>query len=170
MNTIGIFFGSDTGNTEKIAYMIQEKLGENFAKVFDIANCTKQDLEKFNILIFGCPTWYYGEVQCDWDDFLPILKTIKFTNKIVSLFGCGDQEDYTEYFCDAIGIIHNIITDNGANIIGYWSTDGYNFESSKSLINEKQFMGLIIDEDRQPELTADRVNKWVQQVSTEMKM
>ncbi|XNM47219.1 hypothetical protein ACLK15_03855 [Escherichia coli] len=33
-----------------------------------------------------------------------------FNGKLVALFGCGDQEDYAEYFCDALGTIRDIIT------------------------------------------------------------
>ncbi|MDE5285067.1 MAG: flavodoxin domain-containing protein, partial [Candidatus Blochmannia sp. A2] len=68
--------------------------------------------ERFNYLIFGIPTWYYGEVQSDWDDFLPILQNINFLNKNVALFGCGDQEDYSEYFCDALEKIYYILKKN----------------------------------------------------------
>ncbi|BAO00730.1 flavodoxin [Candidatus Pantoea carbekii] len=69
MAILGIFFGSDTGNTEKIAKKIQIKFGKHIAELYDIAKSTKEDLESFNILLFGIPTWYYGEAQCDWDDF-----------------------------------------------------------------------------------------------------
>ena len=65
MEKIGIFFGSDTGNTENIAKIIQQQLGTGIADLHDIGKCSKADLEKFNLLLFGIPTWYYGEPQCD---------------------------------------------------------------------------------------------------------
>ncbi|ELX98249.1 flavodoxin FldA [Salmonella enterica subsp. enterica serovar Enteritidis str. 436] len=37
MAITGIFFGSDTGNTENIAKMIQKQLGKDVADVHDIA-------------------------------------------------------------------------------------------------------------------------------------
>ena len=77
MATVGIFFGSDTGNTENIAKMIQKILqkqfGDDVSEVHDIAKSSKEDLEGFDILLLGIPTWYYGEAQCDWDDFFPTL-------------------------------------------------------------------------------------------------
>ena len=103
MAITGIFFGSDTGNTENIAKMIQKQLGKDVADVHDIAKSSKEDLEAYDILLLGIPTWYYGEAQCDWDDFFPTLEEIDFNGKLVALFGCGDQEDYAEYFCDALG-------------------------------------------------------------------
>ena len=62
MATVGIFFGSDTGNTENIAKMIQKQLGKDVAEVHDIAKSSKEDLEGFDILLIGIPTWYYGDV------------------------------------------------------------------------------------------------------------
>ncbi|WP_348666158.1 flavodoxin FldA [Arsenophonus symbiont of Ornithomya chloropus] len=171
MATIGIFFGSDTGNTENVAKIIQKTLGgSNIAKIYDIAKSNKEDIEKFNILLFGIPTWYYGEAQCDWEDFFSTLKTINFHNKKVAIFGCGDQEDYAEYFCDAMGILKNIIEPNGATIIGHYSRQGYYFEESKGLVDENYFVGLPIDEDRQHELTEGRIKNWVQQISQELNL
>ncbi|MDT9587266.1 MAG: flavodoxin FldA [Candidatus Arsenophonus melophagi] len=171
MATIGIFFGSDTGNTENIAKIIQKKLGgSNIATIHDIAKSSKEDIEAFDILLFGIPTWYYGEAQCDWDDFFPTLQEIDFKGKTVAIFGCGDQEDYTEYFCDAMGTIKDIIQLQGASIIGKWPTEGYYFEASKGLDDDNNFIGLAIDEDRQPELTHERVECWVQQIVKELSL
>jgi len=169
MKKIGIFFGSDTGNTEKIANLIFKLIGSEHAKLYDISNVSKKEIEFYNILIFGIPTWYYGELQCDWDDFLPILKKIDFNKKIVAIFGCGDQEDYSEYFCDAMNEIHTIVRQNGANTIGKWSSKGYFFEKSKALVDKKHFLGLVIDEDRQKKLSHDRVKQWTSQILKEIK-
>jgi hypothetical protein len=49
--------------------MIQKQLGKDVADVHDIAKSSKEDLEAYDILLLGIPTWYYGEAQCDWDDF-----------------------------------------------------------------------------------------------------
>ncbi|UDG79098.1 Flavodoxin [Candidatus Ecksteinia adelgidicola] len=172
MTSIGIFFGSDTGNTENVANLIQQTLNTQFnhqvSEIYDISKSNKKNLESFDILLLGIPTWYYGEAQCDWDDFFPTLKTINFNKKKVALFGCGDQEDYSEYFCDALGILRDIIKPLGATIIGNWPIKGYKFEASKGLINNNNFIGLVIDEDRQPELTNKRVTSWVIQIIQEL--
>ena len=148
--------------------MIQKQLSTNVADIFDIINSRKEDIEQYNRLFFGIPTWYYGEAQCDWDDFFPTLKNIDFSGKLVALFGCGDQEDYAEYFCDAMGTLRNIIEPNGAKFVGRWPTIGYKFEESKGLVDEDHFIGLPIDENRQPELTDERVKIWVKNVCKEM--
>lgn len=168
MATVGLFFGSDTGNTEAVAKMIQKKLGKKMVDVYDIAKASKAEIENFDLLLLGIPTWYYGEAQCDWDDFFPELEEIDFTDKLVAIFGCGDQEDYAEYFLDAMGTVKDIVEPKGAIIVGHWPTDGYEFEASQALTDDGKFVGLGIDEDRQPELTEERVDAWVKQIYDEM--
>ncbi|MFT5814148.1 MAG: flavodoxin I [Psychroserpens sp.] len=168
MAIVGLFFGSDTGNTESVGKMIQKKLGNKFVDVKDIAKSTKEEIAEFDILILGIPTWYYGENQCDWDDFLPELEEIDFTDKLVAIFGLGDQEDYAEYFCDAMEPLRDIVESKGAIVVGNWSTESYEFEASKALIDDKTFIGLCIDEDRQPELTDERIDTWVKQIYDEL--
>ncbi|MGL5948057.1 MAG: flavodoxin FldA [Aeromonas sp.] len=168
MASVGLFFGSDTGNTETVGKLIQKELGDQLVAVHDIAKCTKSEIEAFDLLIFGIPTWYYGEAQADWDDFFPDLGEIDFSNKLVAIFGCGDQEDYAEYFLDAMGQLGDIVQSKGAIVLGHWPTAGYTFEASKALVSETHFIGLGIDEDRQPELTAGRVKAWCQQLNEEM--
>jgi flavodoxin I len=168
MASVGIFFGSDTGNTEAVAEMLQNELGKQLVAVKDIAQSTKEEIDEFSLLLFGIPTWYYGEAQCDWDDFFPELEEIDFSDKLVAIFGCGDQEDYAEYFLDAMGQLGEILENKGATIVGHWPTEGYEFEASKALVDDEHFIGLGIDEDRQPELTETRVKEWAKQIYNEM--
>lgn len=168
MASVGIFFGSDTGNTEHVAKLIQKELGKKMVDVHDIAKSSKEDIAEFDLILFGIPTWYYGEAQCDWDDFFPELEEINFDGKLVAIFGCGDQEDYAEYFLDAMGMVNDIVTERGAIVVGNWSTEGYEFEASKALVDDSHFVGLGIDEDRQPELTEQRIQDWCKQVYDEM--
>lgn len=168
MASVGIFFGSDTGNTEAVAQMIQKELGKSLIDVFDIAKSSKEDIAGYDLLLLGIPTWYYGEAQCDWDDFFPELEQIDFSNKLVAIFGCGDQEDYSEYFLDAMGTVRDIIEPRGAIIVGHWPTAGYHFDASRALVDDQHFVGLGIDEDRQPELTKQRVQQWCAQLKEEM--
>ena len=120
--------------------------------------------EGFDILLLGIPTWYYGEAQCDWDDFFPTLEEVDFNGKLVALFGCGDQEDYAEYFCDAMGTIRDIIEPRGAAS----SATGRPKASTSRPPKATTFIGLAIDEDRQPELTNERVDAWVKQIVEEL--
>lgn len=168
MASVGIYFGSDTGNTEHVAKQIQKELGKNLIDVFDIAKSTKEEIAEYDLLLFGIPTWYYGEAQCDWDDFFPELEQVDFEGKLYAIFGCGDQEDYAEYFLDAMGMVRDIVDAKGGILMGLWPVDGYDFVASKGLADDDHFVGLGIDEDRQPELTDQRIKQWCAQIREEM--
>lgn len=162
MYKIGIFYGSDTGDTKKISYYINNKLIYYFnTKIFDISNSSINDFLYFEILILGTSTWYHGELQYDWDNFLLDFKKIDFSNKIVSFFGCGNQIDYSNCFCDGVYKLYNIVNKKNSKIIGYWPSNGYKFNFSKSLLNKNYFIGLMIDEKYQKNLTKIRLNKWI---------
>jgi len=168
MSKIGLFYGTDTGNTERVADMIREKLGADNVDVHDVATASKDDFAQYDKIILGQPTWYYGELQSSWDDFWEDFKTIDFAGKTVACFGLGDQADYAEYFLDAMGMMHDIAVENGAMPAGYTSTDGFDFDESKAVTEDGEFfVGLGIDEDQQPELTEERVDAWVAQIQEE---
>ena len=65
-------------------------------------------------------------------------------------------------------MVRDIVEARGAILIGKWSTDSYEFEASKGMADDDHFVGLGIDEDRQPELTEERVIAWCEQIKEEM--
>jgi flavodoxin I len=169
MSKVGLFYGTDTGNTESVADIIKNEIGADIVDVHDISTATAADFEKYDKIILGQPTWYYGELQSSWDDFWEEFKGIDFTGKTVACFGLGDQADYSEYFLDAMGLMHDIALEGGATPAGYMSTDGFEFDESKALTEDGEFfVGLGIDEDQQPEMTEGRINEWVEQIKEEM--
>ncbi|MCQ3829505.1 flavodoxin [Microbulbifer elongatus] len=168
MSKIGLFYGSDEGNTEGVAQRIAARLGEDRVEVHDIADVTQLEIAEYEQLIFGIPTWDFGQIQSDWEDFWEDVQEIDFTGKTVALFGLGDQFGYGDYFLDAMGMLHDVIVANGATIIGLWSTAGYEFDASKAEITgQNLFVGLAIDEDQQEEMTAARLNEWCRQIAEE---
>lgn len=171
MSKIGLFYGSDEGNTESIAYRIQARLGEDVVEVFDIADVTQLEFGNFDKLILGIPTWDFGQLQSDWEDFWQDISEVDMNGKTVALFGLGDQFGYGDYFIDSVGMLHDVIINNGPNIIGHWSTEGYEFEASKAQIQgEDKFVGLAIDEDQQEHLSAGRLDAWCAQLHTEFSL
>ena len=161
-----IIYGSDTGNTEIIADDLVKLLDK--PEILTVDELEESDWEDNKLYILGIPTWYDGELQSDWEDYLDNFQEVDFTGKTVAVFGLGDQVGYAEWFCDGVGILADIIEKNGGKIIGNWSTDGYEFESSKAVMNTNNtFYGLCLDEDNQPELTQERLKKWVKQLKQE---
>lgn len=168
MSKIGLFFGSDEGNTERVAYRIQKRFGEDVLTVHDIADVTQLEFANYDFIILGIPTWDFGQIQSDWEEFWDDMAEVDLSGKKLALFGLGDQFGYGDYFLDAMGMLHDLILPAGPVIVGHWSTEGYEFESSKAEIaGAGLFVGLGLDEDQQEDLTADRLNRWCRQVHGE---
>ncbi len=162
MLKVGIFFGSSTNNTKNVAYFIYEKINKYFnVNILNISKSSIKDFSYFDILILGTSTWYCGEIQYDWDIFLNDYNKKYFLNKIFCFFGCGNQEDYGDYFCDGVSKLYEKVNKNKSLILGYWPTKYYSFNKSKSLLNKDYFIGLMIDEMYQSKLTQERINSWV---------
>jgi flavodoxin I len=167
---IGLFYGTDTGNTEIIAKEIRKKVaqkfGEDSIEVLEIYKKKKEDMERFEYLILGMPTWYDGELQGDWEEFIPEMEQVDFSNKKVAFFGLGDQYGYADYFCDALGVFAEIVEKNSGKLSGLWPVKGYEHAISKAQRGD-HFVGLCIDTDNQDELTNDRLDTWLAQVYNE---
>lgn len=86
--------------------------------------------------------------------------------KKVAVFGCGDQESYSDYFCDAAGELYDMFLAKGCKMHGLTSTEGYGHQSSKAEKNGK-FCGLLCDEDNQYDLSEERAKAWVAQLKGE---
>lgn len=168
MASVGLFFGSDEGNSERIAYRIQKRFGKDVVDIVDIADATQLDFTHYDKIILGIPTWDFGQIQSDWEDFWNDISEIDFSGKTVAFFGLGDQFGYSDYFLDAMGMLHDVVIQSSPNIIGHWPTEGYEFTASKAEIpGEGKFVGLALDEDHQEDLTDDRLNRWCAQIHTE---
>ena len=165
---IKLIYGSDTGNTELVTEDITKLI--DGIDVTTVADLTLEDWDH-DKFILGIPTWYDGELQSDWEDYFEEFKTIDFTDKTVAIFGLGDQLGYEEWFCDGIGILAEVIIENGGKVIGYTEKDEtYDFETTPKSItatDPNTFYGLCLDEDNQPELTQERLKKWVEQLKKE---
>jgi flavodoxin I len=167
MAKIGLFYGTQTGNTETAAELIQKEFGgDSVVELHDIAEAETSTFEGYDCIIVGCPTWNIGELQSDWEGFYDELDNVNFSNKKVAYFGAGDQIGYADNFQDAMGILEEKISALGGKTVGYWPTEGYEFEESKGVRNGK-FVGLALDEDNQSDLTDDRVKTWVAQLKQE---
>lgn len=167
MAKIGLFYGTQTGNTQTVAELIQKEFGgDSIVDLHDISTADSSDFELYECLIIGCPTWNVGELQSDWEGFYDELDAIAFTGKKVAYFGAGDQVGYADNFQDAMGILEEKVASLGGTTVGYWSTDGYDFNDSKA-IRDGKFVGLAIDEDNQSDLTSNRIKNWVEQLKQE---
>jgi flavodoxin I len=169
MGKIGLFYGSNTGNTEFVAYQIKEEFDKHENGIVDVHNIgasSPDQILKYNYLIFGIPTWNTGELQDDWAAFWPKLGGMNFSGKKVAIFGLGDQNGYGFNFLDAAGMLADEVMKQGGELLGLWETTTYEFAESKANI-EDHFLSLGIDQDGQSGMTPARIQKWVKRVKFE---
>ncbi len=166
MEKTGIFYGSSSGNSEAAAQQIQKEFGADVATIFDVSSAKATDVEQFSNIIFGCSTLEIGELEYDFDDFMPELKAANLEGKKVAIFGLGDQESYPDSFVDSIGLIYEVLQEKGCEVVGKVSTDGYDYDVSKAEI-DGQLMGLALDEENQGDLTNERIKNWVENLKKE---
>lgn len=164
MKKIAVIYGSTTDNTKTVAEKIVGKLGKENASLFSADKISIADLESYPNLVLGTSTWGDGDLQDDWEDFLPKLKDANLEGKTVALFGLGDSGSYPDTFSNGMGHIYEAIKDKGCKLVGQTSTESYTFDASISVV-DGQFVGLAIDEDNESDLTDDRISAFVEKIS-----
>ncbi len=170
MAAIGLVFGTDTGNTEEVGGKIAEALRHYgyVVETMNVSEVSADELAAYPFMVLGIPTWDFGGIQEDWEDFESSLLAMDLSDKVVALYGLGDQRGYGDYFLDAMGWLHERVLRAGAQVIGYWPAEGYKFAASLAANEDlSQFCGLAIDEDQQFELTDKRIAAWTVQLVDE---
>ncbi|OVZ87299.1 flavodoxin FldB [Yersinia frederiksenii] len=166
---IGLFYGSSTCYTEMVAEKIRDILGEDLVDLHNVKDASPHLMEEYSILILGIPTWDFGELQEDWEAIWPQLTQLNLKGKIVAMYGMGDQFGYSEWFLDALGMLHDHIAPLEVKFIGFWPIDGFEFTSPKPLSADgKHFVGLALDEVNQYDLSEERIEQWCEQILLEM--
>lgn len=166
MKRIGIFYGSETGTTQKIAERIAALLDVEKEDVHDVASTAPSTFGNYDILILGTSTWGAGEIEENWLDFLDGAEALNLQGKEIALFGCGD-ETMTDTFCNGVGELHNRLKGTGAKFIAPYDTIGYTFDRSEAKPeNALEAYGLLLDEVNHPELTETRLRGWTNLVKS----
>ncbi len=175
MSKIAIIFGTDTGNTRRIAKQIHKQLGSDRSdKPVNISKLTVDEFCNYQQMILGTPTYGMGilpgldtgTLQPSWAEFVEKLESVDLSGKQIALYGLGDQEKYDENFVDGLYKLYQPLVDAGAEIIGHWPNEGYSFTTSEALI-DGEFVGLPLDQDNQKELTDERIQQWLEQINSQ---
>lgn len=163
---LGLFYSFNSIKTKKVIDKIKSSLSEFDIQDINIEDADEDSLDPFVNLIFGSSTWFDGELPNYWDEFLPSVENKNFSGKKLAIFGLGDQKNYSENFCDAIGILADFFEKRGVKLVGRFPIDDFNFESSKALRNN-EFLGLPIDEENLSDRTTENIEKWSEILKTE---
>lgn len=169
MGKTGIFYSFNSTKTAKAAEKIIEGFGSDLAvTAVNAEDVTEELFLSYTNLILGVPTWFDGELPNYWDEFVPAIEGLDLKGKTVAIFGLGNQVEYPENFGDAVGILGELVRERGAKLVGYTSTEGYEFEASRAVEGD-EFMGLILDQENQARLSKDRISKWVDGLKKDFK-
>ncbi len=166
MKKTAIIYSFNATKSAKIAEKIKEEFDDDSVDMVNAEEINGEKLLAYDNLILGAPTWFDGELPNYWDEFVPELEDLDLSGKTVAIYGLGDQVKYPGNFVDAIGILAELFKNQGAKVIGYTSTNGYEFEFSKGVEGD-QFMGLAIDYENQGSKNKERVRNWVEQIKKE---
>ena len=159
MKKIGIFYGSSTGTTAKIAQKIGAALNVRDNDIHDVERVGPSRLGEYEVLMLGSST-YTGDLQSDWFDFANGLKALDLKGKTIAVFGCGNEK-MAASFCNAVGIIYDMAKETGAEVIGEFPGEGFTFRKSKAKIDDSNMMkGLVIDEVNHSDMTDGRIKEW----------
>nr|NQU93134.1 flavodoxin [Bacteroidota bacterium] len=171
MNKTGIFYWPKNGNVETCATKIYEQFDKSEIELHSIDEADQVDLGSYKMIIVGGSTvgadvWEKASDNNLWNDFISKFEGKILKDKPVAIFGLGDQILYPDHFVNGMMIIKKEFDKAGARLVGRWPTVGYDFTGSESIENE-MFVGLVLDEDQQDELTDERVKSWVSQLRKE---
>jgi len=166
MNKTAIIYSFNTKKTGKIASQIQEGFNDPAIEMVNAEEITEDVFFSYDHIIMGVPTWFDGELPNYWDEFVPALEEMDLKDKKIALFGLGDQKGYPENFLDGVGIMAEILEARGAKLVGFTSSEGYEFESSRALRNNT-FVGLAIDYENQGSMNKQRVSAWIDELKKE---
>lgn len=170
MTPIGLFYGTNTDYTRLVIDQMTEEfetVAPDLLTIHNIADTPVEKMLAYDTLIIGCPTWNVGQLQEDWDVAYSQLDDLDMSGKKIAIFGLGDQYDYPDNFCDAIGILGRKFIDQGAELVGFTSTDSYEFSYSLG-VKDGQFLGLALDEMNESGRTPERLTDWIWQLVDEL--
>jgi flavodoxin I len=158
--------------TAAMAQVMYRVLGDGIAgEPVNVNQAKVPDLLQYKALILGAPSYGVGELpgrttgsqEGNWEEFLFRLDDADLSGKRIALFGLGNQQKYYDRFASSLIHLYQHVVAYRAEVIGAWSTDGYHFTRSHSVINN-QFVGLVLDHHTQPEMTKTRITGWLDQV------
>lgn len=166
MKKVALIYSYNSTKTAKIAEKIIKEWADESLVPVNAENIDEKTFMSFDQLILGVPTWFDGELPNYWDEFVPAIDDLDLKGKSIAIYGLGDQVNYSENFLDALGIMAALLESRGAILFGFTSSDGYTFENSRA-IRENKFVGLAIDFENQHQFTDSRIKNWVRQLKEE---
>ncbi|MCH7472457.1 flavodoxin domain-containing protein [bacterium] len=131
-----IVFGSFVGNTETVAGYVQRGLEQAGHEVTckDAVYSDIEELEDYELILLGSPTYEPKMVQDDLLDFFEALADVDLSHKKAQAFGPGDTA--WPDFCVAVDMLEERLRECGAEMIGEkFTIDGVVEDFEQETIN-----------------------------------
>ncbi|MGI6073780.1 MAG: flavodoxin [Fermentimonas sp.] len=164
MNKIAILYGSSGGNAETVAKQVQD-LFDGTADIYNVLYVTLDEIKDYTYYILGTSTTGIGDLQDDWEGFLPSFASLDFTGKKVAIFALGDSASYSNSFAESMRVVFDELNDK-VEFVGQVKDEGYTYDMS-SAVSDGVWIGLPIDEDNEYDLTEERLQIWVEKLKPE---
>ena len=172
MSKTAIFFSPQGGNVNSVADKLGELIGNDRVDIFPVTEVEKEDVDKYNKIILvgstvGADHWDNETIVDEWIEFFSKIKEISFEDKKVAIVGLGNSVLYPSHFADDMAVLYEGVLKQNARVFGFVDAEGYDFEDSEALNDDGLFCGLPIDEDNEPELSEDRLKRWILQLQAD---
>ncbi len=164
MNKIAILYGTSGGNVESVAKQVQD-LFEGEADIYNVLDVSLNEIKDYPYMIIGTSTTGIGDLQDDWEGFLPTFAQLDFTGKKIAIFALGDSASYSTSFAESMKVVYDELYDK-VEIVGQVPDEGYTYDDSTA-VEDGVWIGLPIDEDNEYDMTEERVEKWVELLKKE---
>ena len=164
MNKIAILYGSSGGNTESVTKQI-ETLLNNEVDIYNVDSVSLEQIKNYPYFILGTSTSGVGDLQDDWESFLPSFSKMDFSGKKVALFALGDSASFSSSFAESMKVIYDEIHDK-ATVVGAVADEGYTYDSSAAVV-DGMWVGLPLDEDNECDMTGERLKNWIEKIKPE---
>ncbi len=158
MSKIAILYGSSGGNTESVAKRVQDLFDGN-ADIYDVEHVQVDEIKEYPYYILATSTTGVGDLQDDWDGFLPTFSKMDLADKTIAMFALGDSASFSSSFVESLRVLYDELNDK-TNIVGQVADEGYTYDDSTAVI-DGTWVGLPIDEDNEYDMTEDRLTAWV---------
>ena len=158
MRKIAILYGSSGGNAESVAKEVLELFDGN-ADLYNVAQVSLDEIKEYPYIVAGTSTTGIGDLQDDWEGFLPGFAGLDFTGKKVAIFALGDSASFSTSFAEAMKVSYDESSDK-AEMGGRVPDEGYSYDDSAAVV-DGMWVGLPIDEDNEYDMTEARLAKWV---------
>ena len=166
MSKTAIFFSPVGGNVNSVADKLGEMIGNNKVDIIPVKEADPEAVNKYSQIILigstvGADHWSNETIVDEWPEFFRKIEGLSFEEKKVAIVGLGNSLLYPSHFVDGMAGIYDRVSKLNAKVVGFTEAKGYDFTDSESLNDDGVFCGLPIDEDNEPELTTERLEKWL---------